>query len=279
MGQIRVGRDGRLAVADAMVRRHDHRHLRCQPDALAQRGRARDVGGLGIERGERRDRRAQHVHGVGGLDGCDDVEDRRRQPAGAAQLRPEALELRLRGQLAVQQQVGRLLEGGVLRQVVDGVAAVAQFAGLAVDERRGGSLEVHILQAAVDLGRRSGVVMTVRLLLDRARSPCYEGYARPETAPRRGIELDVLASSMAAVRGRSLGWFYPRARTSASCVRPSSCCRLDLSRPILIGTDGLVRQRAAALGLDLAGCTVRDPALDAQARALRGRSSLPDARK
>ena len=57
------------------------------------------------------------------------------------------LHLRRGRQLAVQQKIGRLLEGGVLRQVVDRIAAIAQFAGLAVDEGRGRALEVDVLEA------------------------------------------------------------------------------------------------------------------------------------
>ena len=112
----------------------------------------RIVGDLWVERGQCRDCSAQHVHGVRGLHGLDDVEDRRRQLAGGLQLGVDAGQLRLGRQLAVQQQVGGLLEGRVLGQIVDGIAAIAQLAGLAVDESSFRPLEVDILEAAMDLG-------------------------------------------------------------------------------------------------------------------------------
>lgn len=79
--------------------------------------------------------------------------------------------------------------------------------------------------------------------------------------------MDVLASSTAAVRGRNLRVVLPESEDERILRAAEQLCRSDLSRPILIGVETLLRQRAAALGLDLAGCTVRDPALDAQARA------------
>ena len=62
--------------------------------------------------------------------------------------------LSLARQLAMQQQVRRLLEGRLLRQVVDGVAAIAQLARLAVDKSSLRALEIDILEAAMDLGCR-----------------------------------------------------------------------------------------------------------------------------
>jgi phosphate acetyltransferase len=79
--------------------------------------------------------------------------------------------------------------------------------------------------------------------------------------------LDVLASSTAAVRGRNLRVVLPESEDERILRAADQLCRSDLSRPILIGAETLLRQRAAALGLDLADCTVRDPALDAEARA------------
>ena len=221
--EILVRGNGRLAVPDALVRGHDHRHLRRQPDALAQRRRPGNVAAFGIEGRQRRDGRAQHVHGVGRLDGGDDVQDRRRQPARGFQLPREALELRDRRQLAVQQEIGRLFEGGVLRQIVDRIAAVAQLAGFAVDESRCGPLEIDVFQAAVDLGCSLGAAHDSRLL-DRGRRPCYEGAGIPDMARRK--EVSSWTSSRTAWRrctAAGLGWFYPRARTSASCVRQSGC--------------------------------------------------------
>ena len=57
------------------------------------------------------------------------------------------------GQLAVDQQVGHLHEGGVLGEVLDGVAAVAQDALVAVDERDGrlGVRRVHEARVVGDV--------------------------------------------------------------------------------------------------------------------------------
>ena len=77
--------------------------------------------------------------------------------------------------------------------------------------------------------------------------------------------MDVLASSTAAVRGRNLKIVLPESEDERILRAAEQLCRSDISRPILIGAEPSVRQRAAALGLDLAGCTVRDPAHDAAA--------------
>ena len=47
---------------DVVVRGHDHRHLRREPDALAAGRLHRVVAGFGIEHGERGHRGPQHVH-------------------------------------------------------------------------------------------------------------------------------------------------------------------------------------------------------------------------
>lgn len=77
--------------------------------------------------------------------------------------------------------------------------------------------------------------------------------------------MDVLASSIAAVRGRSLRVVLPESEDERILRAAERLWRSDLSRPVLIGTELSVRERAEALGLDLAGCTVRDPAHDAAA--------------
>jgi hypothetical protein len=48
-----IGRDGRAAVADLLVRGDDHRHLGGQPHGLAQRGGGGVVADLRVERGQR----------------------------------------------------------------------------------------------------------------------------------------------------------------------------------------------------------------------------------
>ena len=60
------------------------------------------------------------------------------------------LQLRGRGQLAVQQQIGDFEEGAFLRQLLNGVAAIAQNAFVAIDEgdgavARGGVHECRVV--------------------------------------------------------------------------------------------------------------------------------------
>ena len=61
-------------------------------------------------------------------------------------------ELRGGRQLAVDQQVCRLLEARILREVVDRIAAIAQLSGLAVDESRRRAFEIDVLEAPIDPG-------------------------------------------------------------------------------------------------------------------------------
>ena len=148
--QARIRRHRFAAMADVLVGRHDHRHLRGQPDALAQRRFGRVVGDLGIEGGERGNRGAQDIHRVRRFCQPDQLENFVRKPAGGPELFGEGLELAARRQLAAQQQMARFLEGRAFSEVVDGVAAVAQFAGAPVDEAHARAVEVDALQAAAD---------------------------------------------------------------------------------------------------------------------------------
>jgi hypothetical protein len=84
---------------------------------------------------------------MGRLHRLDDSQDGRRQLAGGLQVGIDAGKLALLGS-SPQQQVRRLLEGRLLRQVVDGVAAIAQLARLAVDKSSFRALEIDIPEAA-----------------------------------------------------------------------------------------------------------------------------------
>src|SRR5262245_15167963 len=83
------------------------------------------------------------------LDAADHVVDRRRQNARSLELPAEPIERRARGQLPVEQQITRFLERGVLRKIVDGVAAVAQLARAAIDVTHARSVEIDAFQTAV----------------------------------------------------------------------------------------------------------------------------------
>ena len=74
--------------------------------------------------------------------------------------------------------------------------------------------------------------------------------------------MDVLASSLAAVRGRGLGVVLPESGDERILRAAERLLQLHLANPILIGNESLVRQQAAALGLDFSACSVRDPSHD-----------------
>jgi phosphate acetyltransferase len=74
--------------------------------------------------------------------------------------------------------------------------------------------------------------------------------------------LDVLANSMEAVRGRGLRVVLPESEDERILRAAAQLVHEDVARPVLIGVEDTVRRAAGALGLDLAGCAVRDPARD-----------------
>lgn len=74
--------------------------------------------------------------------------------------------------------------------------------------------------------------------------------------------MDILASSMAAVRGRRLGVVLPESEDERILRAAERLAQSDLARPILIGPEQPVRERAGALGLDLEACALRDAARD-----------------
>ena len=140
------------SLADARMRGDDHGDLRGQADAFTQRGLAREVGDLRIERRERGDGGAQHVHRMGGLHHADDAVDVLGQAARSPEVVVEVGELPRVWQLAIEQQPRGFLEARMFSEIVDGVAVVAQVARLAVDERARRTIEVDASQAAVNLG-------------------------------------------------------------------------------------------------------------------------------
>ena len=153
VAERRIRSDRLLTDANARMGGDDHRHLRGQPHRLAQGCFARIVGRFRIEGGKCGRRSAQHIHRVRILDGADDVEHRRRQFTGGLELAVECRELLLVRQFAVQKQPGRFLKARLLGKIVDRIAAVAQFAGLAVNEGAGRAIKVDPFEAALNLDR------------------------------------------------------------------------------------------------------------------------------
>ena len=135
-----VGRQRLLPLPQPLVRGDHGRHDRGEADALAQvrfAGRLVDV--RVVDR-QRRDHRAQHVHGRGVPgEALQEIQGVRVQGALRGQVLARLLELGGGGELAVPQEVDDLLEVGVLGQLVDGVAAVAETPFLAVDEAQPGA--------------------------------------------------------------------------------------------------------------------------------------------
>ena len=107
---------------------------------------------VGVEGGQCGNAGAEGVHGVAGLDQVEDLDDLVGKDAVGPQGAVEAGQLLLVGQAAVEEQVCGLFEGGVLRQVVDIVAAVEELAFLAVDEAGLRGVQVDILESLHNLG-------------------------------------------------------------------------------------------------------------------------------
>jgi hypothetical protein len=129
----RVGGDDVQPVAPAVVARDDRGQLGHEPDGLPQLVRPVDRRLGGVRERQRGHGRSQHRHRGGPARGrVDDRLDARRQ-LSRRQLPPERRQLRGRRELALEQEVGRLLVGGVLGEIVDVVAAVHEDSALRVD--------------------------------------------------------------------------------------------------------------------------------------------------
>ena len=85
------------------------------------------------------------------LHAADDVQDCGRQHARLAQLLVESRKLGRGWEFTQQEQISRFLEGGLLGQVMNGVAPITKVASLAIDEGGGGPLEIDVLETPVDL--------------------------------------------------------------------------------------------------------------------------------
>src|SRR5206468_12793292 len=125
--QLRIRRDRRLALADAVPRGDQGRHLRRQPQRLAGRGVLGVVPRVRIVRRERRHAGAQDFHRRGLLrQRLQERHDARRQLAvrGGAERLGVRLQLLLARKPTVPQEEDDFLEGRVLGQIIDVVAAI-----------------------------------------------------------------------------------------------------------------------------------------------------------
>ena len=137
--------DERHPDAEAVAGRGQRGHLGDEPDDLAHAVLGiEDVLGVGVEGRERGDGRHEHPHRVGVV--VEALEEALAHVLVDERVVRDVVDPRLvlRGgrQLAVDQQVGHLEVGRVLRQLLDRVAAVAEDARVAVEvgdrARRGG---------------------------------------------------------------------------------------------------------------------------------------------
>ena len=135
VAEVVVRIDVRQPQVVAVGERRQRRHLRDQPHAgHVALGLVVDVVGVGVEGGQRADRGQQHPHRVGVVaEALDELLDVLVDEGVVGDLVDPLVQLVLRGQLAVDQEVGDLEVGRLLAQLVDRVAAVLEHPGLAVD--------------------------------------------------------------------------------------------------------------------------------------------------
>ena len=121
-----------------------------------------DAAGVRIEGGQSADRSHQHAHRVSVVaEALDELLEVLVQEGVDGDVVDPRVQLRLGRQLAVEQQVGDLEEGGVLRELFDRVAAVLQDADVAVDEGDGTAARRRVHESRV-VGGQAGVVVVRR---------------------------------------------------------------------------------------------------------------------
>jgi len=138
---VERGVRGDDVLALVVAERHgaDGRHLGDRVDDRLHALRAAlNLLCLGVQRGKVAEAGLEDAHGVGVLGEClDRLADLRLHHHALNDLLLEALEFLGRGQLTVDQEPCDLEEGALRSQLLNGVAAVAQYAGVAVEVRDG----------------------------------------------------------------------------------------------------------------------------------------------
>ena len=160
VAELVVGVDERLALRVPERPGAQGRHLGDQPDDLhVPVVGVADVAGVGVERREGPDRCHQHPHRVGVV--AEPLHERLHvlvHERVVGDLVDPRVVLRLGRQAAVDQQVGDLEEVGLLRQLLDRVAAVLEDPLLAVDEGHGTSTGGGVDEAGV-VDREAGTLL------------------------------------------------------------------------------------------------------------------------
>src|SRR4051812_12996418 len=97
-----------------------------------------------------------------GFHSIDDLSHRLRDRACRVELSLEAIELCPGRQRTAEQQVRRLLERGVRRQIVDVVAAVDELAFLTINKRDPRVVQNHALQSSTDVAHELSAPIAFR---------------------------------------------------------------------------------------------------------------------
>ncbi len=148
VGEVVARVHERLADRLLVRERRDGARLRQQPHDVGRHVLAR-LGPRVVGR-QRRHHRRQHRHRVGGRrEAGEEVLHVLVQQAVVGQLAVELGELGGGGQVAVDEQVADLGEGGLLGDLLDRIAAIAQDAALAVDEGDGALAGAGVAVAGV----------------------------------------------------------------------------------------------------------------------------------
>ena len=75
--------------------------------------------------------------------------------------------------------------------------------------------------------------------------------------------MDIVEASMTAIRDRALKVVLPEGEDERILRGAQQLSARRLAHPVVLGSPGDVKARAAALGISLDGCDIRDPASDA----------------
>ena len=134
-----------LAVAQAVVRRHQGRSLRDDPHRGGVAvGRVHGIA-VGREHPQRRDRGLQGLHGVSGVrERLQEIDETEPDVPVRREILGPLLQLGPVGEFSPEEEEARLLEGAVLGQRLDGQAPVFQDSLVAVDEADARARRRHV---------------------------------------------------------------------------------------------------------------------------------------
>src|SRR5689334_22994536 len=87
---------------------------------------------------------------MGALDAADHIQHRCRQRTVCPEPFIKSSEIVRPGQVAVEQEVGRLFEARMLGEIVDRVAAIEKYPSLTIDEARFGGIEYYVAKTFIE---------------------------------------------------------------------------------------------------------------------------------